>query len=265
METKEEFIKDVKGFISKNRYGLKIIGVFGVILCFGVPLIVNFAYVFGQSNALFITAWDAADMLSYYGTLLGASATIVAVTWTINFTSESAKKDRWLSENNNYKNYGLKICSDLLDICSSQKLFEIISESKKDAQEKNGGSYETNLQNSLRMNIALLRNSMDESFLKFKYFFSKLHDDEIDELEECVIFFKKYVVQIRNSIIYSKGASENKYSPKDHHEKNAEFQKRINLIILTYDFVLDVNALENENTSQEKSTPVQGSVDILKK
>lgn len=52
-------------------------------LVFGIPLIINELYKKGPG---YITVWDGADMLSFYGTMLGTGATILALVITIAFT-----------------------------------------------------------------------------------------------------------------------------------------------------------------------------------
>ncbi len=125
LKTKEEFIKNIKEFIAENRYGLKVIGIAGAFFCIGMPLIMNFAYIFGRSHAIFVTAWDAADMLSYYGTLLGAVATIIAVTWTIIYSRKSAEKDRNNSQNIAHREFGVRLCLELIDACDYNKVYDL--------------------------------------------------------------------------------------------------------------------------------------------
>lgn len=63
----------------------------------GIPLIINMCY---QCDTVIIpTKWGAADMLSYYGTLLGAVTTVAALVVTIAFTKKQIQHDRFLDQN----------------------------------------------------------------------------------------------------------------------------------------------------------------------
>lgn len=115
METKEDFIKNVKEFVSKNKFGLQVLGVASALFCIVVPVIINIAYDVGKYHPLFKTYWGASDILSYYGTLLGASATIIAVTWTIITSKNAAEIDRKNQMILNNRNLSLKYATDFID------------------------------------------------------------------------------------------------------------------------------------------------------
>lgn len=51
---------------------------------------INESYKNGQG---YITMWNAADVLSYYGNILGSAATIIALIVTIRFTSKTNKEN----------------------------------------------------------------------------------------------------------------------------------------------------------------------------
>src|SRR5699024_10680981 len=62
--------------------------IFVIVILFlivGIPLIINELY---KVNSGYITMWGASEVLSYYGTILGAGATIIAVYFTIHFTQK---------------------------------------------------------------------------------------------------------------------------------------------------------------------------------
>lgn len=62
-------------------------------LVFGIPLIINELYKKGPG---YITVWDGADMLSFYGTMLGTGATILALVITIAFTRKQIIRESYL-------------------------------------------------------------------------------------------------------------------------------------------------------------------------
>lgn len=49
----------------------------------GVPIIINECY---KANSGYMTIWGAEDVLSYYGTILGALVTVATIVVTISFT-----------------------------------------------------------------------------------------------------------------------------------------------------------------------------------
>lgn len=51
-----------------------------VFLIVGIPLIINESY---KANCGYITVWDGADVLGYYGTILGAAIAVVTLAATI--------------------------------------------------------------------------------------------------------------------------------------------------------------------------------------
>lgn len=59
----------------------------------GIPIIINEAY---KCDSGYLTLWNAADVLSYYGTIIGASSTIVALAVTISFTRNQISRDGFL-------------------------------------------------------------------------------------------------------------------------------------------------------------------------
>ena len=65
-----------------------------VLFIIGGPIIINELYKTGKG---YLTLWGAADVLSYYGTLLGAVATIVAVVLTIRFTKKQQMEEHCIA------------------------------------------------------------------------------------------------------------------------------------------------------------------------
>lgn len=63
---------------SKKPYITTII--FVCIIVIGVPLIINESYKAGKG---YITMWNASHLISYFGSILGAFATIIAIILTV--------------------------------------------------------------------------------------------------------------------------------------------------------------------------------------
>lgn len=62
-------------------------------LVFGIPLIINELYKKGPG---YITVWDGADVLSFYGTILGTISTILVLVITIIYTRKQISRDSYL-------------------------------------------------------------------------------------------------------------------------------------------------------------------------
>lgn len=62
-------------------------------LVIGVPLVINELYKKGPG---YITVWDGADVLSFYGTMLSTCATVLALVITIVFTRKQISRDNYL-------------------------------------------------------------------------------------------------------------------------------------------------------------------------
>lgn len=62
-----------------------------------IPLAINESY---KHGVVYVTKWDAADVLSYYGAIIGAAATIGALVITIRFTQRQISRDAYLKNEN---------------------------------------------------------------------------------------------------------------------------------------------------------------------
>lgn len=64
-----------------------------IIFVIGVPIIINECY---KTNSGYMTMWSAADVLSYYGTVLGALVAAITIVVTINFTRKQIQRENYL-------------------------------------------------------------------------------------------------------------------------------------------------------------------------
>ena len=78
-----------KSWIKWFEIGLLAVIIFVV----GVPIIINECY---KANSGYITMWGAADVLSYYGTVLGALVAAITIVVTINFTRKQIQRENYL-------------------------------------------------------------------------------------------------------------------------------------------------------------------------
>lgn len=107
-----------KGLTSKNKV---YIGIFsGILFGFFGPIIINELYKPSIYRVSYLAMWNAADLLQYYGTLLGAIATIIAVVWTIDFSKKSADRNKTDNINAEYRKIGIDTCLRLMDILDIQ-------------------------------------------------------------------------------------------------------------------------------------------------
>ena len=71
-----------------------VLAILGAIILFiGVPLIINECY---KANCGYITVWDGADVLGYYGTILGAAIAVLTLVATIAFTKKQIQRESYL-------------------------------------------------------------------------------------------------------------------------------------------------------------------------
>lgn len=73
------------------KWGSAIVAV--LTLTVGVPVIINECY---KSDNGYVTAWRAADVLAYYGTILGALVAVITIAVTIVFTRKQIQRESYL-------------------------------------------------------------------------------------------------------------------------------------------------------------------------
>ena len=84
-------MKSLKDRLKTKQFWLGCLAV--VFLVVGVPILINESYI---PNGWYITKWGAAEVLSYYGTILGTAATIWVLDRTIKFTRNQIRYDRFI-------------------------------------------------------------------------------------------------------------------------------------------------------------------------
>lgn len=95
---------------------------FAVLLIVAIPIAINECY---KPNKGYITVWGGAEVLSYYGTILGAVATIWVLDRTIKFTRKQIQHDRYIqTEQAKWKQIECA-ATDLLDFIMPAKLNEM--------------------------------------------------------------------------------------------------------------------------------------------
>ena len=66
-------------------------------LIVGIPIIINECY---KANCGYITVWDGADVLGYYGAILGSIIAVATLAITIIFTKKQIQRDSFLKNEN---------------------------------------------------------------------------------------------------------------------------------------------------------------------
>ena len=78
----------------KKKILFAIAVLLGIILfVFGVPIVINECYKAGG----YVTLWSAEDVLSYYGTILGAIVSVAVLAATILFTQKQIRHDQFVN------------------------------------------------------------------------------------------------------------------------------------------------------------------------
>ena len=79
----------------KNNRIIKIIGliILFAFLIVGIPVIINECY---KANSGYLTVWSGADVLGYYGSILGSAIAAITLVVTIVFTKKQIQRDSYL-------------------------------------------------------------------------------------------------------------------------------------------------------------------------
>ena len=107
----------------KKAKNYVIAGIIALILVIGVPIVINELY---KVNAGYMTIWGAADVLSYYATILGACVTVGALIVTIIFTKKQVQRDSFIKHQEEKWNRIESMVSSSLDRINPARIIEII-------------------------------------------------------------------------------------------------------------------------------------------
>lgn len=94
------------------------------ILILVIPIAINELY---KKNTGYMTIWGAADVLSYYGTILGACVTVGALIVTILFTKKQIQRDSFIKNQEEKWNRIESLISGSLEKIHPSRIAEIIS------------------------------------------------------------------------------------------------------------------------------------------
>lgn len=188
-------MEKIKVFISKY----KVFTVFFLIVIFGLggPILINWTYKYGVFHTYFITLWDVHDILSYYGTLLGATATIIAVTWTIKYSREDAKRDRRHAERIDHRNIGFQVSFDFFESCNPIILNNIIADIANERYNVEDGVEKA--MEDIKLDLATICDKITLSNAKFQILYPK-NKNEISFFDTYVEEYFDLISLIKNSI-----------------------------------------------------------------
>lgn len=165
------------------------IGIFlGVFLALICPIMIN----------EYFEPRNTSDAISYYGTLLGATATIIAVTWTIKTTKESAEKDRKHAELINHRNIGIKACFDLIESCDSIKIHSLL-ETLNESITKKG--FDKNIEKTiLQIRLRKISESIKIKHIYFQFIYPLIGIKTKDFIDCYVMRIQEDIDRLSNSL-----------------------------------------------------------------
>lgn len=81
------------GSAIKKVWKRVLLGLGAVFILVGIPILINECYKAGDG---YITMWDASDVLSYYGTVVGAVIAVATIAITISFNRKQIQRENYL-------------------------------------------------------------------------------------------------------------------------------------------------------------------------
>lgn len=191
---------------------LFVIALIFIVFAIGGPLIINELYKHGG----YITSWDAKDVLAYFGSVLGAIATVVALILTIIYTSQQSKIEQQYQLKRAFADYKKAVIEEryrkILDNTEQIKS-EILLEFLDDT---------SNIWTALKNHnnwILTIGNQLND-----EYIMNQLKSVEYGDSNEEIQFMEK-IVDIRNGMV-----DKLKTLPEDltkAEEENRIFQEKV--------------------------------------
>lgn len=179
----------------KIKRCLKWITIIGIVfvLTIGVPIIINEAY---KCNSGYITLWGAPEVLSYYGTLLGALIAVATLSVTVLFTQKQIQRESYL---NSEKEKWSKIEDNFAKVLVSINPLRPLSEVKETKQTNpfetitTFQTYQMRCRSSMDEFLALLNKA---DYPRVKNLFEKassLSEEYFQIAEEEIAAYKKWL------------------------------------------------------------------------
>jgi hypothetical protein len=186
---------------------ITVLSLVSVYLLFGIPSMIYDTFKYNGAIDLF----SASDILQFYGILLGASATIVAVRWTIKTTNKSAEQDRKNTIVTNHRNIGIKTCQDLIEMCDFVKVINIINNENSKCEKNDLVFVEGNEDATIYNNFTILNNEIKIAHINWQFVYPLIEEITKDFFDNYVIGYQKELESLQNTIKYNKN-NNNRFS-----------------------------------------------------
>lgn len=188
----------------------------------GIPVLINLCY--SCDHVFYVTRWDAADVLAFYGTILGASIAAASLIVTIRFTRRQIERESYIKgETEKWNKAEMVVDKALLAIsplnmviapCFAEKLNEMIDKNIT-ALQRYKLSAKTSL-DGLKIYISPddypVLSSLVEQMLKGVEEYCKIADDTLQPFNSMVTHIlnqsenlDKHIVQLNEESTQSAG------------------------------------------------------------
>lgn len=162
-----------------------LLGLLVIAALAGVPILINECYKVGVG---YITIWNAADVLSYYGTIVGAAIAVATIAVTITFNRKQIQRESYLkSEYDKWKAIEAEI-AEVLDRINPQRVFAVGIDSLSPPNDNYGfilssfQKYQLDCQIALDKLISFLSS---EDYLRIEDLFKKIRQTSDICFEIC--------------------------------------------------------------------------------
>jgi len=173
-----------------------ILGIIAAIfLVVGIPVIINECY---KANCGYITVWNGADVLGYYGAILGSIIAVAMLAITIVFTKKQIQRDFFLkNENEKWDRLKAIFMRTLSDINPMRALKEVMDNGISDPTKA------INLLQGYQMDCKIANDILNAHLNMVDYpKFKKLIDSIAATAEEFVIISQKETDQYLDLLMW---------------------------------------------------------------
>lgn len=209
----------VKGKPWYKKWWVWIVYVIIFAILVSIPFLINFAYMKGLKMTEPNTAYTASDLLSFYGTILGAVTTIIALIATIRFTAYQSIKEQKLQR--------IKLIAEYKKVEIERKNNEILeyADKIKNLYLLKMIDYSHNwLENIFRSNRV---NIFMSKFENLHYWIQKLNFSNSTIESEFITLLIEFEENVRNSAIsLSKELEELKNYKNKYDKEKQEYEEK---------------------------------------
>lgn len=138
----------------------------------GIPIIINESY---KTQLGYLTMWDAADVLSYYGTLLGSFITILSLISTIIFTQKQIKSERIREQDYQKWKKNEELLDQLIDMLNPLKISSFAAHT----------AHSNNIMERIN-ELFTMKRQWEIAYDCYLCSVSKMEHQELDEIFACI-------------------------------------------------------------------------------